>query len=425
MRGKLKRQLTLIVIGFILLSSVPIGFMAIRQMDNNRNLLMQTTDVMLKQSLGAGDALAGSIESWLSDIVFTPEKELADEISGIFWQLRRQKDPQGRIRYLVESYRDILSGSIRRVVYVDAVDQNFTYIYPAFFDKPESYDIRAEQWYDDIRNTPTRTVSAPFLDTENNELQVVFGYPVFEISDFRGAVGFYLSLAHLSELAENSAIYDKDLGRYTAFFFIVYLPKNLEANAPVILAHPDSRLVGLPLNGDYQSIYGAQARTVKKEYEEKLGLNEELKKQFAEAYAKIKNANAGQVINLRMMNQDLRAKIVDIPGTPWKLIAAVDKDVWLKPSEQMAASIARMRNTFLIFTLALILIAGGFSFYFLSKIFDPLAELEKRILRMAEGDLREDLHYPYDNDIKLIVNAINEMKSKLKETIDMLRKSGE
>jgi len=424
-RGKLKRQLTLAMVGFILLSSLPIGFLAIHQMNQNRNLLIKTTDVMLKQSLGAGDALAGSIGSWLSDIVFTPEKQLAEEISGIFWQLRRQKDPQGRIRSLVENYRDILSGSIRRVVYADAVDENFTYVYPAFFDRPVGYDVRAEQWYDDIRNTPTRTVSAPFWDPENNELQVVFGYPVFEISDFRGAVGFYLSLTHLSELARNSAIYDKNLGRYTAFLFIVYLPKDVEVSAPVILAHPDQKLVGLPLNGDYQSIYGAKARMFKKQFEEKIGLNEDLKKQFEEAYKKIKEAKVGQIIDLKMMNQDLRAKIVDIPGTPWKLVAAVDKEVWLKPSQEMAASIARTRNIFLILTLILVFLAAFLTCRFLSRIFDPLIELEKKILRMAEGDLREDLQYPYDNDIKLIVDAINKMKSNLKETIDMLRKGGE
>lgn len=432
MRGKLKRQITLIVITFILLSSIPIGVFSLLQMNRDKNILTNSVNNTIEGTLDSmSEGFSGAIRAWLDNIALVPARTMEEkaryalEKIDVFYQMNNEAAQKQVQKYsedlnqLVENYRKVLESSVSRIAIVKTTG-GFSFVYPPRSDYVS--DIRTEPWYEQAINTGTITFSPPFLNPETGYLEIAMGYPIKLTEDnILGVIGIYMRLDQISTISRLSAVMDKNQDTYSSFFFLVYIPENENVSAPIILAYPDTKYVGLPMNMDFLRAYGEKARTMKSEYEKTLKLTENDKKDLLETYNKIKNATDGSILDVRMFNTDLRVKIQTIPGTPWKIVSAINRTTWLKPVEEISQSINRTRNFFMIFLVLLIVIAGFLSYLTLSKIFDPLIEIERKILRMGQGDLREDLDYPYDNDIKLIVNAINEMKSNLKDTIEILR----
>ena len=430
MKGRLKKQITLIVVLFILLSSVPVGIFSLMQMNKDKSILTNSAQKTIEGTLNSmSEGFSGAITSWLRNIAIVPAQtmeeraryalEKIDAYSQLNSKVAQQQIQQysDELNKLVENYRKVLEGSVSQVAIVKTTG-NYYFVYP-----PRSEyvsDIRTEPWYEEAVDTGTIVFSPPFRNPDTGELEVAMGYPMVEGDNVLGVIGIYLSLQQISQISQLSAVKDES-GKYSSFFFLAYLPKD-DNKAPIILAYPEEKYVGLPLNLDFIKAYGSDnARELKMKYEKTLKLSEEDKNDMKEAYNIIKNASDNNIVDITLFGQNLRAKVHNIQGTPWKIISVIDRDIWLKPVDEISSSINRTRNFFLVFVIILILTATILSYIMLSKIFDPLIELERKILRMGQGDLREDLDYPYNNDIKLIVNAINEMKNNLKNTIEILR----
>ena len=429
MKGKLKRQITLIVILFILLSSVPVGIFSLMQMNKDKSILTESAETTVKGTLDSmSEGFSGAIKSWLENIALVPAQTMEEkakyalqkidvfsQMSGKSAQAQVQKYSD-QLNKLVEDYRKVLEGSVSQVAIVKTTG-GYSFVYP-----PRSEyvsDIRTEPWYEEALNNATITFSPPFLNPDTGELEVAMGYPIMEGNNVLGVIGIYMSLDQIAHISELSAVKKDD--KYSSFFFLVYIPDDENTKAPVILAYPDKRYVGLPLNLDFLKAYRDRSREMKAKYEKELKLTETDKQQMKQAYDTIKSTPDGSVADISLFGHNLRIKVHSIPGTPWKIVSAINRDIWLQPVQEISASINRTRNFFVIFVIILIVIAAALSHIMLSKIFDPLIELERKILRMGQGDLREDLDYPYNNDIKLIVNAVNEMKNNLKNTIEILR----
>ena len=429
MKGKLKKQITLIVILFILLSSVPVGVFSLIEMNKNKNLLTNVTEETVQGTLNSmSEGFSGAIRAWLENIALVPIKSMEEKAKyalqkiDVFSQMSgkaAQEQVQTyseQLNHIVQNYAKVLEGAVSQIAIVKTTGE-FSFVYP-----PRSEyvsDIRTEPWYEEALNTGTLTFSPPFLNQDTGQMEVAIGYPIKDGNNILGVIGLYLSLDQISKISELSAIKNKD--KYSSFFFLVYIPKDDKVHAPILLAAPDKRYNGLPLNLDFLHAYGDKAREMKIKYEKELKLTEIDKKQLEQSYEIIKAATDGEITDISLFDHNLRIKVASIPGTPWKIVSAINKDIWLQPVQEISASINKTRNFFIIFVVLLIIIAATLSYILLSKIFDPLIELERKILRMGQGDLREDLDYPCNNDIKLIVNAINEMKNNLKNTIEILR----
>ncbi len=430
MKGKLKRQITLIVVVFILLSSVPVGIFALVQMNKDKTILTESVNTTVDGTLNSmSEGFSGAILSWLQNIAIVPAQTMEEmakyglEKIDVFSQINNQAAQKQVEQYsemlnkLVENYQKVLENSVSQVAIVKTTG-GYVFSYP-----PRSEyvsDIRTEPWYEKALETGTISFSPPFRNPDTGELEVAMGYPLKEGDNILGVIGIYLSLNQVSQISHLSAVKKGD--KYSSFFFLVYIPEDETAKAPIIFAYPDEKYVGLPMNLDFIKAYGSEnAREIKMQFEKNLQLTDKEKENLKKAYETIKGASDNSVVDITLFGHNLKAKIHNIPGTPWKMVATINKDIWLAPVVQITQSINRTRNFFIFFLIALVLIATILSYIILAKIFDPLVELERKILRMGQGDLREDLDYPYDNDIKLIVNAINEMKNNLKNTIEILR----
>ncbi len=428
MKGKLKKQITIIVVIVILISTLPIGFFSVYNMSKIQTIFKDNTEKTINDVLSSmNKGFSGSINSWLEDITLVPARTMEErakyalEKIDVFAQMNNKAAQQQVEQYsqelqkLVEDYRKVLEGSVSQIAIIKTVG-NYVFVYPP---KSEySSDIRTQKWYEDTVNNATITFSQPFLNEDTGELEVAMGYPIMEGNNVLGVIGMYISLKKIANISKFSAV--KDGNQYSSFFFLVYIPKDTTNNAPMLIAYPDERYIGLPMNLDYLKAFGAESRKMKTQYEKDLKLTEKDKKQIISAYNTIKSLKDGDITDITLFGNNLRIKINSIPGTPWKMVSAINRDIWFAPLVQLQKA-SKMRNVLFVILAVILLISIIIAYILLGKIFDPLAELERKILRMAQGDLREDIDYPYDNDIKLIANAVNEMKNNLKNTIEILR----
>ncbi|WP_237417160.1 methyl-accepting chemotaxis protein [Halobacillus litoralis] len=241
---------------------------------------------------------------------------------------------------------------------------------------PSDFDPRERPWYKDaVANGGDLIWTAPYMDTNTNETIMSVARAVMDGNEVMGVFSIDLNMNSLLNLVEGVKIAETG---YAAIF-----SKN-----GTFLSHPDPELVGADVSKEsyYLKIMGQDQPSgiITYEYDGK-------------------GKTLGYSIN---------------ETTGWTIIGTVDKAELEKKGAAVLLPIT-------ITVLGILIISVIVSVIIARRIRRPIADLQKNMKRVEEGDLTVDLIQYRDDEIGQLSGSIHEMKESIKRIIEQLQDATE
>jgi len=237
-----------------------------------------------------------------------------------------------------------------------------------------SWDPRQRPWYIAAKNKNGLIITKPYIDESTQKPVVSIGTSIKKDGQFSGAFFFDMSLGLLSDLVNETNLFD------AGYLFIV-------AGDSTVIAHPDEMLNGKNLQEFLPNV-------------------------------QIKE-NEKQNVHLED-GDDYELNFAKIPGEDWYVGSLIDATIVHKP-------IYDMRNASIIYTILAVLFSIFILFFLMKKLMLPLNSLNNAIQNVASGngDLTQRLDTNTDQEFSELAKGFNAFTENLQDQVTELKAVGE
>lgn len=231
-----------------------------------------------------------------------------------------------------------------------------------------SWDPRVRPWYTAAKDADKTVMTMPYADSVTNEMLTSIASPIKENGELTGVVFYDMSLAAMAKKINEVSLFD------AGFVFMV----NREGT---IIIHPDSALLG---------------------------------KNMSTFLANEKVSESLKVTEINGAKSYL--KFTPIESQDWYLGVVVDY-------EKSHASLAKLKNAALIFTLAAVIFAIITLLFVLRYLMRPLVALNAAMHEAAsgQGDLTQRLSTNTDTEFAELATNFNGFTEKLQSLITQVK----
>ena len=247
------------------------------------------------------------------------------------------------------------------------------------------YDYKDRRWYSDTKKASTAIWSEPYIDSGGGNVHMItYSAPIYfgDNKTFAGVATADIKLSWLDDVIQKSKI-----GK-SGFGFIV--SKN-----DIIIAHPDKSLHMKPLN--------------------KANITEENWKKYLDS--KASSSAVYFSTPCRYPNGRCWVSIKTLKGSGWKIIIVL-------PEHELIADINALTLKISIIAIVGLILLFFVVVYVTHTLTSPLGKLATATKDIGAGKLNKALPQPVHNDeIGLLTNAFNTMRTALKKYIKDLQKS--
>lgn len=228
----------------------------------------------------------------------------------------------------------------------------------------DEWDPRTRSWYKESKKANNLIITAPYADSETNEMLVSVATPIRYDNVFIGSIFYDVSLSNLTDIVNEVSILD------AGYLFIV-------TGDGTTIAHPQSDQNGKPLSN----------------YLPNIKINETLQyidikgKTFAVEFSKIK-------------------------GEDWYVGAVLDESIAFN-------SIYQLRNSSIIYSLIALALSVALLLFIIKKLMTPLSSLNDAIQDVAsgQGDLTKRLDTNTDEEFSQLAKGFNTFTEALQMQI--------
>ncbi|MDU2064356.1 MAG: methyl-accepting chemotaxis protein [Sporomusaceae bacterium] len=249
-------------------------------------------------------------------------------------------------------------------------EQDGKFIHGESSPMPSDYDPRKRGWYANAKDKTGLIFSDPYIDATTKKFCVS---PAIALKDsqgkLKGVMAEDILLETLTSIIEKATLNGK------GYAYII-------DGKGTILAHRDPQFIASSLAD-----------------------NEELKT----IATKMLNTPSGN-IEYTLQGKDMITVFRKIPSTGWTIAFTVSKAEIFEP-------LAQLRNVYLLIACLSLLLMGLATTYISRKIANPISNLTKNALLLADGDLRISVEVAGKDEVALLSQAFNQMGSNLRKLI--------
>jgi methyl-accepting chemotaxis protein len=319
---------------------------------------------VITQSEGTVESLSGTVRSFLDQYEKSIDLLTVNETVLSYGNAEIAEDEAAsqQITALFANYLDTYA-EVTNIYF--GVEDGTTRIIPEI-DLPADFDPRERDWYKQAENKKVSVWSEPYEDTATGASVVTVSRAVYDVNDrFLGVIGVDIDLTTLSERVEKT-----DLG-YEGYA-ITFSP------AGTAIVHPT--LQGKDLT---------KVAVVKKI---------------------IEGSEPSGTKYYRLDGEDRMIVFNNVPGVNWTVAAVYNKADLLGLSESIGQS--------LLWTGVILLVLISTAMLFIiSKIVQPLRQLERSAVKVAEGDLTIQVPVKTNDEVGQLGESFNKMVVNMRDIL--------
>ncbi|MCL1095650.1 methyl-accepting chemotaxis protein [Shewanella kaireitica] len=238
--------------------------------------------------------------------------------------------------------------------------------------QPQNYDPRKRTWYQEVKTQGKQLFTAPYADASTGEILVSVAAPLFNNSEFKGAVFADISLKALADISNKANLF----GAGEAF---------IVGNDGNFIAYSDASMNGQPMS----SVFGRQ-----------LDINQ-------------------SITHITINDKEHSVIFTPLSGLDWSLGVVLDEDIIYAAANQLGAD--AIFYSLLALVLATLLMVG-----FIKRLMKPLEILNQAMEDVAsgEGDLTRRLSTDSDLEFASLASSFNRFVIKLQGLIQQVKVIG-
>lgn len=236
-------------------------------------------------------------------------------------------------------------------------------------DLPEDFDPRLRPWYEEALAAEGEIVwTSPYIDIDTEELIITVAKTVTDGTSVLGVQAIDLSLDNMVLTMEESEVgYEGTLA--------------LLDGDGIYIAHPDASLLGQEVSeGSYLS------------------------------------AAAGAEGSGSLQGNGQTAYYQEVAGFGWTVLSQYE-------NSDLYQELSTTRNTFIIVSLIMILLAIAASYFAAAKLSKPIQTVNQHVQRLADGDLQHTLAMKGSDEIGQLGKSVDHMTTEFKALITSIQTS--
>ena len=251
-----------------------------------------------------------------------------------------------------------------------------SWIDPSGWVPDADYVITERDWYKDGKDSKAFVLGEPYVDSDTKALVVTASRAVTLKDGRKGVMAVDLNLNSIVETT--TQIHPLDMGSTMLF------------HNDFILSFPEASFVGTKIS-DHAS------------------------DTFLNGVKGYMGSNEPVVTELKNGNDVYYAGVAPVPGTPWTIVASVDKNEVLKEMNSFQIiSIVIMVAVIVIITIVMLTLTGKY-------VKRPVTELTDNIQRITGGDFTVDIRNVGNDEIGLMQGCIKDYVESMRSTLGSMQ----